>query len=113
MLDGGTDRTADLGRTAALVALTVLASLLAADLLLMNALLERHAADLNQLGRLLVGAGAAGTVKIVLIAGLMALVLRQRATRLRLVCTVWALTGIYVTVVVVNAYTLRAATGAG
>jgi hypothetical protein len=40
-------------------------------------------------------------------------VLRQRVTQLRMVCAVWAVTGIYVTVVVVNAYTLRAAAGAG
>jgi hypothetical protein len=116
-LEGATDRigdrTADLGRTAALVGLLVLAVLLAADLLVTYALLDRHAADLNQLGRLLGGAGDAGALKVALIAGVMAFVLRQRVTRLRLVCAVWALAGVYVTVVVVNAYTLRAAAGAG
>ena len=112
-MEGATERTTELGRTAALLGLIVLATLLATDLLVMNALLDRHAADLNQLGRLLVGAGNAGVVKVVLIAGLMAFVLRQRVTRLRLVCAVWALTGVYMTVVVVNAYTLRAAAGAG
>ena len=112
-MEGATDRTSDLGRTAALLGLIVMAALLAADLLLMNALLDRHAADLNQLGRVLVGAGDAGVVKIILIMGLMAFVLRQRVTRLRLVCAVWGVTGVYVTVVVVNAYTLRAAAGAG
>jgi len=112
-LEGASDRTGDLGRTAALVGVLVLALLLVADLLLMHALLDRHAADLNQLGRVLVGAGDAGAVKVALIAGAMVFVLRQRVTRLRLVCAIWALAGVYVTVVAVNAYTLRAAAGAG
>ena len=54
----------------------------------------------------------AAAVKLTLIAGLMAFVLRQRVTRLRLVSAVWAVAGVYVTVVVVNAYTLRAASAA-
>jgi hypothetical protein len=94
-----------------LVALVALATLLAADLLVTHALVQR-AAPLNQLGRALAGTGDASVVKLVLVAGLSAFVLRQRATRLGLLCTVWALTGVYVTVVLVNAYTLRAA-GAG
>ena len=107
------DRTAELGRTAALVGLVVLTALLGADLLVMNAVLDNHASELNPLGQALVGAGDAKVVKIALIVALMAFVVRQRVTRLRLVCAVWTVTGVYVTVVVVNAYTLRAAAGAG
>jgi hypothetical protein len=107
------DRSPELGRTAALLGLVVLAALMCADLLVMDAVLDRHASALNPLGEVLVGAGAAKVVKIALIAALMAFVLRQRVTRLRMVCAVWAVTGVYVTVVVVNAYTLRAAAGAG
>jgi hypothetical protein len=107
------ERTPDLGRTAALTGLVVLATLLATDLLVMDVVLTRYGGDLNPLGRALMGAGAAAAVKLTLIAGLMAFVLRQRVTRLRLVCAVWAVAGVYLTVVVVNAYTLRAASGAG
>jgi hypothetical protein len=107
----GTDRT-EVARTAALVALVALATLLAADLLVAQALFDRSA-RLNELGQLLAGTGDAGVVKMVLIAGLIAFVLRQRVTRLGLLCAVWGLTGVYVTVVLVNAYTLRAAAGAG
>ena len=103
------ERTPDLMRTAALVGLVVLAALLATDLLVMDAVLTRYGGDLNPLGKALMGAGDAAAVKLTLIAGLMAFVLRQRVTRLRLVCAVWAVAGVYVTVVVVNAYTLRAA----
>lgn len=106
------DRTPDLRRTAALVGLVVLATLLATDLLVAEAVLARYADDLNPLGKALVGAGDAVAVKLTLIAGLMAFVLRQRDTGLRLVCAVWAAAGVYMTVVVVNAYTLRAAAGA-
>jgi hypothetical protein len=106
------DRTTDFGRTAALLGLVVLAALLGADLLVRDALLHRHAGELNPLGRALVGVGGAGLLKVALIAGLMAVVLRQRVTQLRMVCAVWTVAGVYVTVVVVNAYTLRAA-GAG
>ena len=105
--------TPDLRRTAALVGLVVLATLLATDLLVMDVVLTRYGGDLNPLGRALMGAGDAAAVKLTLIAGLMAFVLRQRVTRLRLVCAVWAVAGVYMTVVVVNAYTLRAASGAG
>jgi hypothetical protein len=107
------DRSPELGRTAALLGLVVLAALLCADLLVMDAVLDRHASELNPLGQALVGAGDAKVVKVALIAALMAVVIRQRVTRLRMVCAVWAVTGVYVTVVVVNAYTLRAAAGAG
>jgi hypothetical protein len=103
------DGPADLRRTAALVGLLVLATLLATDLLVMDAVLARYAGDLNPLGRVLVGAGGAAAVKITLIAGLMAFVLRRRVTHLGLVCTVWAVAGVYMTIVVVNAYTLHAA----
>jgi hypothetical protein len=105
--------TPDLRRKAALVGLLVLATLLATDLLVMDAVLARYAGDLNPLGKALVGAGGAAAVKIILIAGLMAFVLRQRVTRLGLVCAVWTVAGVYMTVVVVNAYTLRAAGAAG
>ena len=105
--------TPDLRRKAALVGLLVLATLLATDLLVMDAVLARYAGDLNPLGKALVGAGGAAAVKIILIAGLMAFVLRQRVTRLGLVCAVWAVAGVYMTVVVVNAYTLRVAGAAG
>jgi hypothetical protein len=105
--------TPDLRRKAALVGLLVLATLLATDLLVMDAVLARYAGDLNPLGKALVGAGGAAAVKIILIAGLMAFVLRQRVTRLGVVCAVWAVAGVYTTVVVVNAYTLRAAGAAG
>ena len=107
------DHTPDLKRTAALVGLVVLAMLLATDLLVMDAVLARYADDLNPLGKALVGAGDAIAVKLTLIAGLMAFVLRQRVTHLRLVCAVWTVAGVYMTVVVVNAYTLRAAGAAG
>ena len=107
------DGTPDLRRTAALVGLVVLAALLAADLMVMEAVLARYGGDLNPLGKALVGAGDAAVVKITLIAGLMAFVLLQRDTRLRLVCAVWAVAGVYTTVVVVNAYTLRIAGSAG
>jgi hypothetical protein len=105
--------TPDLRRTAALVGLVVLAALLATDLLVMDAVLTRYGGDLNPLGKALMGAGDAAAVKLTLLAGLMAFVLRQRVTRLRLVCAVWTVAGVYMTVVVVNAYTLRAASGAG
>jgi hypothetical protein len=102
-----------LGRKAALVALVALAALLAADLVVMKALFDR-AANLNELGRMLAGTGDASVVKLVLLTGLIAIVLRRRTTGLRLLCAVWAVTGVYVTVVLVNAYTLRvAAAGAG
>jgi hypothetical protein len=96
-------------RSAALTAGVVLACLLAADLLVTDALIERYAGDLNQLGRMLVGVGSAGVVKITAIAALIAAVILQRATRIGTLCWVWAAAGIYVTVVVMNAYTLAAA----
>jgi hypothetical protein len=76
-----------------------------------HAVLREHGARLNPLGQLLVGAGGAGLVKILLVAGLMAFVVRRRVTRLAVVCAVWTAIGVYVTVVVVNAYTLSAARG--
>jgi hypothetical protein len=112
-LERTADHTPDLRRTAALVGLVVLAALLAADLVVMDAVLTRYGGDLNPLGKALVGAGGAASVKLTLIAALMAFVLRQRVMRLRLVCAVWTVAGVYVTVVVVNAYTLRAAGAAG
>jgi hypothetical protein len=103
--------TTDLARTAAMLGLIVLAGLLAADLLVAHAVLREHAGQLNPLGQLLVGVGGAGLVKVMLVAGLMAFVVRRRVTRLPVVCAVWAAIGVYVTVVVVNAYTLSAARG--
>jgi hypothetical protein len=97
----------DRGRTAALLGLVVLAVLQAADLIATGALLHHHRAELNPLGRALIGTGGAVVAKFGILAALMALVVLQRVTRLGLICGVWAVAGIYVAVVAMNFYTLH------
>jgi hypothetical protein len=100
-------------RRAVLVGLSVLAVLQAADVLATWALLANDGAELNPVGRALIGSGGAIVVKFAIIGALLALVLSRPLVRLGFVCGVWAVTGIYVAVVAMNLYSLHLVGGLG
>jgi hypothetical protein len=94
-------------RRAVIVGLGLLAMLQLADVLLTWALLANNGAELNPVGRALIGSGGAIVLKFAIVAGLLVLVLARPFVRLRFVCAVWAVTGIYVAVVALNLYSLH------
>jgi hypothetical protein len=100
-------------RRAVIVGLAVLAVLQAADVLVTWALLSNDGAELNPVGRALIGSGGAIVVKFAILGALLALVWSQRTVRLGFVCGVWAVTGIYVAVVAMNVYSLHIIGGFG
>jgi Domain of unknown function (DUF5658) len=100
-------------RRAVLLGLSVLAVLQAADVLATWALLANDGAELNPVGRALIGSGGAIIVKFAIIGALLALVLSRPLVRLGFVCGVWAVTGIYVAVVAMNLYSLHLVGGLG
>jgi hypothetical protein len=100
-------------RRAVVLGLCVLALLQFADVLLTWALLANNGAELNPVGRALIGSGGAIVVKFSIVAGLLLLVLSRPFVRMRFVCAVWAVTGIYVAVVAMNLYSLHLVGGFG
>jgi hypothetical protein len=100
-------------RRAVIIGLGVLAVLQAADVLATWALLANDGAELNPVGRALIGSGGAIFVKLAIIAALLALVLSRPLVRMGFVCGVWAVTGIYVAVVAMNLYSLHLVGGLG
>ena len=100
-------------RRAVIVGLAVLAVLQAADVLATWALLANDGAELNPVGRALIGSGGAIFVKLAIIAALFALVLSKPLVRMGFVCGVWAVTGIYLAVVAMNLYSLHLVGGLG
>lgn len=100
-------------RRAVILGLGVLAVLQAVDVLATWALLANDGAELNPVGRALLGSGGAIVVKLGIIGVLLALVLRRPFVRMGFVCGVWAVTGIYVAVVAMNLYSLHLIGGLG
>ena len=100
-------------RRAVLWGLGVLAVLQAADVMLTWALLANDGAELNPVGRALIGSGGAIVAKFSIVAMLLALVLTRPFVRMGFVCAVWAVTGIYVAVVAMNLYSLHLVGGLG
>jgi hypothetical protein len=100
-------------RRAIILGLGVLAVLQAADVLVTWALLANDGAELNPVGRALIGSGGAIVVKFAILGALLALVLSQRVVRMGFVCGVWTVTGIYVAVVAMNFYSLHLVGGLG
>jgi hypothetical protein len=100
-------------RRAIVLGLAVLAVLQAADVLVTWALLANDGAELNPVGRVLIGSGGAIVVKFAILGCLLAVVLSQRFVRMGFVCGVWAVTGIYVAVVAMNFYSLHLVGGLG
>jgi hypothetical protein len=100
-------------RRAVVLGLGVLALLQFADVLLTWELLANDGAELNPIGRALIGSGGAIVVKFAIVGGLLALVLARPYVRMRFVCAVWAVTGIYVAVVGMNLYSLHLIGGLG
>jgi hypothetical protein len=90
-----------------LLGLGVLAVLQAADVFATWALLAHDGAELNPVGRALIGSGGAIVVKFAIIGALLALVISRPVVRMSFVCGVWAVTGIYVAVVGMNLYSLH------
>ena len=109
--DGATDESTDAvmarRRRAVIIGLGVLAVLQAADVKLTWELLANNGSELNPVGRVLIGTGAAIFAKFSVLAVLLALALSRRPVRLGFVCGVWAVTGIYVAVVAINFYSLH------
>jgi hypothetical protein len=100
-------------RRAVMIGLAVLAVLQAADVLLTWALLANDGAELNPVGRALIGSGGAIVAKFSIVAVLFALVRSRPIVRMGFVCGVWAVTGIYVAVVAMNLYSLQLIGGLG
>ena len=100
-------------RRAVILGLGVLAVLQAADVLATWALLANDGAELNPVGRALIGSGGAIVIKFAIIGALLALVLSRPLVRMGFVCGVWAVTGIYVAVVAMNLYSLHLVGGLG
>ena len=75
--------------------------------------LANDGAELNPVGRALLGSGGAIVIKLGIIGVLLALVLKRPFVRLGFVCGVWAVTGIYVAVVAMNLYSLHLIGGLG
>jgi hypothetical protein len=100
-------------RRAVILGLGVLAVLQAADVLATWALLANDGAELNPVGRALIGSGGAMVVKFAIIGALLALVISRPLVRLGFVCGVWAVTGIYLAVVAMNLYSLHLVGGLG
>jgi uncharacterized protein DUF5658 len=100
-------------RRAVILGLAVLAVLQAADVLATWALLANDGAELNPVGRALIGSGGAIVVKFAIIGALLALVLSRPVVRMGFVCGVWAVTGIYLAVVAMNLYSLHLVGGLG
>ena len=100
-------------RRAVILGLAVLAVLQAADVLATWALLANNGAELNPVGRALIGSGGAIVVKFAIIGALLALVLARPVVRMGFVCAVWAVTGIYLAVVAMNLYSLHLVGGLG
>ena len=94
-------------RRAVIVGLGVLAVLQAADVFATWALLANDGAELNPVGRALIGSGGAIVVKFAIIGALLALVFTRPVVRMGFVCGVWAVTGIYLAVVAMNLYSLH------
>ncbi len=94
-------------RRAVILGLGVLAVLQAADVFATWALLANDGAELNPVGRALIGSGGAIVVKFAIIGALLALVISRPVVRMSFVCGVWAVTGIYVAVVGMNLYSLH------
>ena len=100
-------------RRAVVLGLAVLAVLQAADVFATWALLANDGAELNPVGRALIGSGGAIFVKFAIIGALLALVLSRPVVRMGFVCGVWAVTGIYLAVVAMNIYSLHIVGGLG
>ena len=100
-------------RRAVIVGLGVLTVLQAADVFATWALLANDGAELNPVGRALIGSGGAIVVKFAIIGALLALVLTRPVVRMGFVCGVWAVTGIYLAVVAMNLYSLHLVGGLG
>ena len=100
-------------RRAVIVGLGVLAVLQAADVFATWALLANDGAELNPVARALIGSGGAIVVKFAIIGALLALVLSRPVVRMGFVCSVWAVTGIYLAVVAMNLYSLHLVGGLG
>ena len=100
-------------RRAVIVGLAVLAVLQAADVLATWALLANDGAELNPVGRALIGSGGAIFVKLAIIAALLVLVISRPLVRMGFVCGVWAVTGVYLAVVAMNLYSLHLVGGFG
>jgi hypothetical protein len=100
-------------RRAVILGLGVLAVLQAADVLATWALLANDGAELNPVGRALIGSGGAIVVKFAIIGALLALVVSRPLVRMSFVCGVWAVTGIYLAVVAMNLYSLHLVGGLG
>lgn len=100
-------------RRAVILGLGVLAVLQAADVLATWALLANDGAELNPVGRALIGSGGAIVVKFAIIGALLALVVSRPLVRMGFVCGVWAVTGIYLAVVAMNLYSLHMVGGLG
>jgi hypothetical protein len=94
-------------RRAVMVGLAVLAVLQLADVVLTWALLANDGAELNPVGRALIGSGGAVLVKFSILGVLLLLVRARPVVRMGFVCGVWAVTGIYVAVVAMNLYSLQ------
>ena len=100
-------------RRAVILGLGVLAVLQAADVFATWALLANDGAELNPVGRALIGSGGAIVVKFAIIGALLALVISRPVVRMGFVCGVWAVTGIYLAVVAMNLYSLHMVGGLG
>jgi hypothetical protein len=100
-------------RRAVILGLGVLAVLQAADVLATWALLANDGAEINPVGRALIGSGGAIVVKFAIIGALLALVISRPLVRMGFVCGVWAVTGIYLAVVGLNIYSLHLVGGLG
>jgi hypothetical protein len=100
-------------RRAVILGLGVLAVLQAADVLATWALLANDGAEINPVGRALIGSGGAIVVKFAIIGALLALVISRPLVRMGFVCGVWAVTGIYLAVVGMNLYSLHLVGGLG
>jgi len=102
-----TDPTEARGR-AAVVGLATLAVLNLADVVLTRLFLHRGLPEGNPIGRVLMSSGSALVVKLGLVGALAARAARRRVS-LVLVCATWAVVGVYVLAVVVNAWALSVA----
>jgi hypothetical protein len=100
-------------RRAVVLGLALLAALQTADVLTTWALLANDGAELNPVGRAILGSGSAIFLKLGIVASLLVLVLRRPVVRMGFVCGVWAVTGIYVAVVGMNVYSLYLLGGVG
>ncbi len=100
-------------RLAVVLGLGILAVLQAADVFATWALLANDGAELNPVGRALIGSGGAIFVKFAIIGALLALVMSRPVVRMGFVCGVWAVTGIYLAVVAMNIYSLHIVGGLG